>query len=92
MITLAYQPPLLSLHTDIGLKRGLAFVVDPARPVDAPPVLLEATVEFVATASGFNELGREYLYDTGKSLQACCIRDHELEKLAAAVQQRLASC
>ena len=51
----------------------------------------ETTVEFVATYSGFNELCREYLYDTVKSLQACGIRDHQLEKLAAAVQQRLAS-
>ena len=92
MVTLTYQPRLLSLHTDIGLKRGLAFVVNPARPTDAPPMSFEATVEFVTAASGFNELGREYFYDTGKSLQACCIRDHELEKLAAAVQPRLASC
>jgi cation transport regulator ChaC len=91
MMTLAYQPRLLSLHTDIGLKRGLAFVADIARPADAPPVSFEATVEFVATASGLNELCRKYLYDTVKSLKACGIRDHQLEKLAATVQPRLAS-
>ena len=90
-MTLTYQPRLLSLPTDIGLKRDLAFVVNPARPTDAPPMSFAATVEFIATACAFNELGHEYLYDTVKSLQACGIHDHQSEKLAAAVQQRLAS-
>ena len=91
MMTMAYQPRLLSLHTDIGLKRGLAFVANPARPAYAPPMPFETTVEFVANASGFNGPCRDYLYDTVKGMQACGIRDHQLEKLAAAVQQRLAS-
>ena len=56
MMTLAYQPRLLSLLKDIGLKRGLGFIVNPARPADAPPMSFETTVEFVATASGFNGL------------------------------------
>ncbi len=51
----------------------------------------ETTVEFVATASGFDGLCREYVYDTVKGLQACGIRDYQLEKLVVAVQQRLAS-
>ena len=92
MLKLAYQPRLLSLHTDIGLKRSLAFVANPAQPAYVPPILFETTVEFVATASGFNVLCREYRYEPVKSLQACGIRDHQLEKLATAVQQRLASC
>ena len=91
MMTMAYQPRLLSLHTDIGLKRGLAFVANPAKPAYAPPMPFEATVEIVANASGFNGLCCEYLYDTVSGMQACGIRDHQLEKLAAAVQQRLAS-
>ena len=91
MITLAYQPRVLSLHTDIGLRRGLAFVANPARPAYAPPMPFEMTVEFVSNASGFNGLCCEYLYDTVKGMQACGIRDHQLEKLAAAVHQRLAS-
>ena len=64
MMTMAYQPRLLSLHTDIGLKRGLAFVANPARPAYAPPMSFETTVDFVATASDFSGLCREYLYDT----------------------------
>ena len=91
MMTMAYQPRLLSLHTDIGLKRGLAFVANPTRPAYAQPMPFEATVEVVAHAAGFNGPCREYLYDTVKGMQACGIRDHQLEKLAAAVQQRLAS-
>ena len=91
MMTMAYQPRLLSLHTEIGLKRGLAFVANRARPAYAPPMPFEATVEVVANASGFNGLCREYLYDIVTGMQACGIRDHQLEKLAAAVKQRLAS-
>ena len=91
MMTMAYQPRLLSLHTDIGLKRGLAFVANPTRPAYAQPMPFEATVEVVAHAAGFNGPCREYLYDTVKGMQASGIRDQQLEKLAAAVQQRLAS-
>jgi len=91
MMTMAYRPRLISLHTDIGLKRGLAFVANPARPAYAQPMPFEATVEVVAHAAGFNGPCREYLYDTVKGMQASGIRDHQLEKLAAAVQQRLAS-
>ena len=91
MMTMAYRPRLIPLHTDIGLKRGLAFVANPTRPAYAQPMTFEATVEVVAHAAGFNGPCREYLYDTVKGMQACGIRDHQLEKLAAAVQQRLAS-
>ncbi|MEK9710460.1 MAG: gamma-glutamylcyclotransferase [Alphaproteobacteria bacterium] len=91
MMTMAYRPRLISLHTDIGLKRGLAFVANPARPAYAQPMPFEATDEVVAHAAGFNGPCREYLYDTVKGMQACGIRDRQLEKLAAAVQQRLAS-
>ena len=91
MMTMAYRPRLISLHTDIGLKRGLAFVANPARSAYAQPMPFEATVEVVAHAAGFNGPCREYLYDTVKGMQACGIRDRQLEKLAAAVQQRLAS-
>ena len=91
MMTMAYRPRLISLHTDIGLKRGLAFVANPTRPAYAQPMPFEATVEVVAHAAGFNGPCREYLYDTIKGMQACGIRDRQLEKLAAAVQQRLAS-
>jgi len=38
MMTMAYRPRLISLHTDIGLKRGLAFVANPARPAYAQPM------------------------------------------------------
>ena len=91
MMTLAYRPRLLRLHTDTGLRRGLAFVANSARPTYAPPMPFESTVTVVAKAVGFNGPCRDYLYDTIKGMKACGIRDHKLEKLAAAVQQRLAS-
>ena len=76
---------------DIGLNHGLAFVAHSARPAYAPPMSFETTVEFVATASGFDELCRENLYDTVKNPQASGISDHQLEKLPVTEQQRLAS-
>ena len=91
MMTMAYQPRLLCLHTDVGLKRGLTFVANPARPTYAPPMPFESTVTVVANAVGFNGPCRDYLYDTVKGIKACGIRDRQLEKLAASVQQRLAS-
>ncbi|MEC8109367.1 MAG: gamma-glutamylcyclotransferase [Pseudomonadota bacterium] len=90
MMTMAYQPRLLCLHTDIGLKLGLAFVSNPAQPNYAPPMTFESTVKVVANAVGFNGPCCDYLYDTVKGMKACGIRDHQLEKLVAAVQQRLA--
>ena len=90
-MTMAYQPRLLPLHTNNGLKRGLAFVANPARPAYAPPMPFDATAEGVANAAGFNGPCSDYLYDTLRGMQACGIREHQLEKLAAAVQQRLAS-
>ena len=77
MMTMAYQPRLLSLHTDIGLKRGLAFVANPAQPAYAPPMPFDATVEVVANASGFNGLCREYLYDTVTAVSYTHLRAHE---------------
>ena len=91
MMTMAYQPRLLCLHTDTGRKRGLAFVANPARPAYAPPMPFESTVKVVANAIGFNGPCRDYLYDTVEGMKACGIRDRQLEKLAAAVQQRVAS-
>ena len=37
---------------DIGLKNGLAFVINLARPAYAPPRSFETTVKFDAIASG----------------------------------------
>ena len=91
MITLAYQPRLLSLHTEIGVKRGLVFVANPSHPAYAQRMPFETTLEVVARAAGFNGPCRDYLYDTVKGMQACGINDQQLEKLVAAVQQRLAS-
>jgi glutathione-specific gamma-glutamylcyclotransferase len=91
MMTLAYQPRLLSLHTEIGVKRGLAFVANPSRPAYAQRMPFEKTVEVVARATGFNGPCRDYLYDTVRGMQTCGIHDQQLEKLVTAVQQRLAS-
>ena len=91
MMTLSYQPRLLSLYTKNGVKRGLAFVANPSRSAYAQRMSFESTVEVVANAVGFNGPCRDYLYETVLGLKACGIRDQHLEKLFAAVQHRLAS-
>ena len=91
MITMAYRPRLLSIHTEIGLKHGLAFVANQACPAYARPLPFETIAEIVANANGFNGPCHVYLYDTVRGMQACGIHDHQLEKLSTAVQQRLAS-
>jgi len=91
MMTLAYRPRLLTLHTEIGPKRGVAFVANPSRPAYAPPMPFDDVVEVVVKAAGFNGPCRDYLFDTVQGMQDCGIRDQQLEKLVIAVQQRLAS-
>ena len=91
MMTLAYNARWLRLHTDDGIKCGLAFVANPQRPAYAPPMPFEDLVTTVATAIGFNGHCYDYLFDTIAGMKDCGIRDHSMEKLADAVSQRLAS-
>jgi cation transport protein ChaC len=91
MLTLAYKPRWLRLHTPEGIKRGLGFVADPTRPAYAPAMPFEDTVTTVATAAGFNGHCYDYLFDTLSGMRECGIRDAAMEKLAHAVIQRLAS-
>jgi cation transport protein ChaC len=91
MMTLAYNARWLRLHTDDGIKHGLAFVANPQRPAYAPPMPFEDLVTTVATAIGFNGPCHDYLFDTVAGMTDCGIRDHSMEKLANAVSQRLAS-
>ena len=91
MMTLAYNARWLRLHTDDGIKRGLAFVANPQRPAYAPSMPFENLVTTVATAIGFNGPCHDYLFDTIAGMKDCGIRDHSMEKLADAVSQSLAS-
>ena len=91
MMTLAYNARWLRLHTNDGIKSGLAFVANPQRPGYAPSMPFEDLVTTVATAIGFNGPCHDYLFDTVAGMKNCGIRDHSMEKLANAVSQRLAS-
>ena len=91
MLTLAYDARLLKLQTDEGVKTALAFVANQQREAYAPPMAFEHTVDAVAKARGFNGYCRDYLFDTLAGMRACGIHDPHLNKLAAAVRERLAS-
>ena len=90
MLTLAYNPRLLRLHTDDGIKTGISFTSNPDRPVYAQKMTLDQQAEVIANAVGFIGPCREYLYDTVAGLASLDISDPYLEKLVIEVKQRLA--
>ena len=90
MITLAYNARWVKLHTDKGVKTGIAFVSIPAHQNYAPPMSLHSEAEIIAAASGFIGPCRDYLFDTVAGLQDHGIRDKYLENLVIAVKARLA--
>ena len=90
MITLAYNARWVKLHTDKGLKTGIAFVSIPAHKNYAPPMSLHSEAEIIAAASGFIGPCRDYLFDTVAGLHDHGIRDKHLENLVTAVKARLA--
>lgn len=90
MLTLAYRPKLLRLHTENGIKQAVAFVSNPARPAYAEKMPLDAEAETIANAVGFLGPCRDYLFGTVDGLREHGIVDPHLEKLVVAVKQRLA--
>ena len=90
MITLAYNARWVKLHTDTGVKTGIAFVSIPAHQNYAPPMSLNSEAEIIAAASGFIGPCRDYLFDTVAGLHDHGIRDKYLENLVIAVKARLA--
>ena len=90
MITLAYNARWVKLHTDEGVKSGIAFVSIPAHQSYAAPMSLDSEAEIIAAASGFIGSCRDYLFDTVAGLHDHGIRDRHLENLVTAVKARLA--
>ena len=90
MITLAYNARWVKLHTNKGVKTGIAFVSIPAHQNYAPPMSLHSEAEIIAAASGFIGPCRDYLFDTVAGLHEHGIRDKYLENLVTAVKARLA--
>ncbi|MDA7792243.1 gamma-glutamylcyclotransferase [bacterium] len=90
MISMAYRARWMRLHTDEGVKTGIAFIALPGRPNYAQPMELDDEAGVIATASGFIGHCRDYLFDTVDGLHNHGIRDRHLENLVAAVKARLA--
>ena len=90
MITLAYDARWVKLHTDEGVKSGIAFVSITGHKNYAPPMSLDSEAEIIAAASGFIGPCRDYLFDTVAGLHDHGIRDKHLENLVLAVKARLA--
>ena len=90
MITLAYDARWVKLHTDEGVKSGIAFVSIRTHQNYAPPMSLDSEAEIIAAASGFIGPCSDYLFDTVAGLNDHGIRDRHLENLVKAVKARLA--
>ncbi len=90
MITLAYHPRWVRLHTDRGITLGIAFISIPKHQNYAPLMSLEDEADIIAAASGFIGPCCDYLFDTVSGLRAHGIRDRYLENLVIAVKARLA--
>jgi cation transport protein ChaC len=90
MITLAYDARWVKLHTDEGVRSGIAFVSIPTHQNYASPMSLDSEAEIIAAARGFIGPCRDYLFDTVAGLNDHGIRDRHLENLVTAVKARLA--
>ncbi len=90
MITLAYDARWVKLHTEEGVKSGIAFVSIPTHQNYASPMSLDSEAEIIAAAHGFIGPCRDYLFDTVAGLNDHGIRDRHLENLVTAVKARLA--
>ena len=90
MITLAYNARWVKLHTDEGVKSGIAFVSITGHKNYVPPMSLDSEAEIIAAASGFIGPCRDYLFDTVAGLHDHGICDRHLENLVTAVKARLA--
>ena len=90
MITLAYDARWVKLHTEEGVKSGIAFVSIPTHQNYAPPMSLDREAEIIAAARGFIGPCRDYLFDSVAGLNDHGIRDRHLENLVTAVKARLA--
>lgn len=88
MISNAYLPKWLTVHTSEGSVKALSFVIRHASPAFAEKMPPEAIADVIANASGFLGPCSQYLFETSKALKQAGIEDSELERLVEMVKSR----
>jgi cation transport protein ChaC len=92
MLCAAYSPEWVEVRDQAGRVFGhsLAFTINPQSPHYASGLSNDAMVRTLATASGGLGSSADYLFRTRDSLRAHGIPDLEIERLSAAVEEKLA--
>ncbi|WP_192180991.1 gamma-glutamylcyclotransferase [Mesorhizobium amorphae] len=87
----SYHPRLLTLASDSGPLKGLAFVINRKGTTYAGPLDEDEVVERLATSCGHWGSGADYLYNTVKNLEQRGIHDRHLWRLQHLVAERIAA-
>ncbi|MGH6897173.1 MAG: gamma-glutamylcyclotransferase [Geminicoccaceae bacterium] len=90
MISGAYVPRWVDVHTALGRLRAITFVINHAHGRYARLLPDEQVAEVIATAQGWLGPCAEYLINTVDHLAALGIHDRPLERLRARVLERSA--
>ena len=83
MPTGVYDPKWLSCRTPLGRVNALAFTLNRHSPAHAGALPDEQMVDVLRSARGRFGSTLDYLLDTARSLNACGIRDRDVERLVA---------
>ena len=87
----SYHPRLLTLSSNSGPLRALAFVINRKGTTYAGPIEEKEVVERLATSCGHWGSGADYLYNTVKNLEQRGIHDRHLWRLQHLVAERIAA-
>jgi glutathione-specific gamma-glutamylcyclotransferase len=90
MLSGAYLPRWVEVHTAVGRLPAIAFVIDPSHERYARALDEAAVAETIATAAGFLGPCADYLVNTVDHLAELGIHDRPLERLRRLVLERSA--
>ena len=90
MISGAYIPRILRLHTALGEKRTVVFVINTEYPNYRSALSLEESASMMAIAGGWLGTCAEYLFNTVAHLEQLGIRNSHLHQLMLRVKQKQA--
>ncbi|MEM1400546.1 MAG: gamma-glutamylcyclotransferase [Pseudomonadota bacterium] len=89
MVTAAYVPRWVTIHTDNGPVKGIAFVINANNDRFADGLSQEQTADYIAKGRGFIGTSADYLFSTVDHLRELDICDRRLTELASRVKQKL---
>jgi len=93
MVSGAYVPRLVNIHTPLGRRQAVTFVINREHPRYAADLSPEETAATIAVAAGKLGSCAEYLFSTVEHLDELGVADgpmHQLRRLVERYQSRLA--